>query len=103
MSPRVATSACASLPASPGVDTLADTLAQVDAVTLGDKRSITCVRVSTSACASLRASPGVDTMADKLAEVDAVPLGEKRSYTHALVATLAVTVAEVEVEKLGET
>ena len=53
--------------------TLADTLAEVEAVTLGDTR--------------MDAHALVDTLADELSEAEAVTLGDTRGDVHALVDT----------------
>ena len=54
--------------------TLAGTLAEVEAETLGDRRG--------------DAQALVDTLADTLEEVEAKTLGDAQSYAHALVDTL---------------
>ena len=69
--------------------TLADTLAEVEAVTLGDARG------------DVHALVGTPT--DTVPEVEAVKLGDPRGDAHALVNTLAETLAELGVVKLGDT
>ena len=76
----------------PLVDRLADTLAEVEAETLGDRLG------------ELEAEPLVDRLADTLAEVEAETLGDRLGELEAepLVDRLADTLAEVEAEALGD-
>ena len=62
--------------------TLADTLAEVEAVTLGERRG--------------DAQALVNTVADTLAVFEAVTLGDRRGDAQALIDTLADALAEVE-------
>ena len=68
--------------------TEADTLADEEAMRLGDERGDEC--------------RSLDILADTLAEVDAVTLGDTKGDAHALVDTLADTLAEVEAMGLGD-